>query len=88
MIAKEIWRKKGQSIALSLNRLSKNLSLDRSSFFPLSNLPLLLLDGGQAAMLLRSRSQEHVTRGYWRIAPSDSAFELEAKVREENNFPF
>lgn len=65
-----------------------SLSLDRSEFFPPSDLSLLLLDGGQAATILRHRSLEHVIRSYWRIAPSESASEPGAKVRERNNLPF
>lgn len=48
----------------------------------------MLLDDGQTAVILRNKSLEHVIRSYWRIAPSDSASKLEAKVREKNNLPF
>ncbi|KAL2294886.1 hypothetical protein Nmel_018027 [Mimus melanotis] len=71
---------------------AENQSPSRALLLPLlghkseSYLPLLLLDDGQAATILGNRSLEHVIRS-WRIAPSDSASELEAKAREKNNLP-
>lgn len=56
-------------------------------FFSLSDLPLLLLDGGQAATTLRNRSLEHFIRSWRRIAPSASAPELQAEAGEKNNLP-
>lgn len=39
-------------------------------------------------MVLTNRSLGHVIKNDQRIAPSDRASELEAKVREENSLPF